>query len=50
MLILLRSIIAMTAPRRGNRDNVDAWDQHWHIVHWVGGSGGQQWQRHCNGG
>ena len=44
--ILLRSIVAMAAPRRGDaesgdRNDVDAWDQHRHVVHWAGGSGGQ---------
>ena len=46
--ILLRSIATTTALRHGgggdkDRDGVDAWDQHWHVVHgwedWEGDDG-----------
>ena len=37
--ILLRSIVPAES---GDRNDVDAWDQHWRVVHWAGGSRGQQ--------
>ena len=38
------------AVESGDRDDIDACNQHQHVVHWVVGLGGQRRQRRRNGG
>ena len=40
----------VAAAESGDRNNTDACNPHWHIVHWAGGLGEQQQQRHHNRG